>query len=107
MSVTARIKQYGTMRAVGMDGNQLTRMIAAEAFTYSISGLVIGGGVGIALSRFLHIKLLTRYFGTSWSLPVELLAIIIVFSLVTAIAAVYAPAKRIRNMAITATINEL
>ncbi len=107
MSVTARIKQYGAMRGVGMDGNQLTRMIAAEAFTYSISGLVIGGSIGIALSRFLHIKLLTRYFGTPWSLPIGLLAIIIVFSIVAAIAAVHAPAKRIRNMAITATINDL
>lgn len=107
MSVTARTKQYGAMRAVGMNGNQLTRMIAAEAFTYSISGLVIGGGIGIALSRFLYIKLLTRYFGTSWSLPIELLAIIVLFSIVAAIAAVLAPAKRIRNMPITATINEL
>lgn len=48
-SVTARIKQYGAMRAVGMDGNQFTRMIAEEAFTYSISGFVIGGVIGIAL----------------------------------------------------------
>ena len=39
-------------------------------------------------------------------MPVELLAIVIVFSFVTAIAAAYAPAKRIRNMAITETINE-
>ncbi|RKJ46918.1 ABC transporter permease [bacterium 1XD8-76] len=107
MSATARIKQYGTMRAVGMDGNQLTRMIAAEAFTYSISGLVIGGGTGIALSRFLHIRLLTQYFGTPWSLPIERIAIIIVFSIVAAIAAIHAPAKRIHNMEITAIINEL
>ncbi len=107
MSVTARIKQYGAMRAVGMDRNQLIRMIAAEAFTYSISGLVIGGSMGIALSRFLHIKLLTQYFGTPWSLPIELLAIIIMFSIVATIAAVYAPARRICNMPITATINEL
>ncbi len=107
MSVTARMKQYGAMRAVGMDEKQLTRMIAAEAFTYSISGLVIGGGIGIVLSRFLHIRLLTRYFGTPWSLPIDLLAMILVFSIVAVIAAVHAPAKRIRNMAITVTINEL
>lgn len=95
-SVTARIKQYGAMQAVGMDGNQFTRMIAEEAFTYSISGFVIGGVIGIALSRFLYIKLLTWYFGTLWSMPVELLAIVIVFSFVTAIAAAYAPAKHIQ-----------
>ena len=107
MSVTARIKQYGAMRAVGMDGEQLTRMIAAEAFTYAISGLIVGSGVGIVLSRFLYVKLVTRFFGSQWSLPIVLIAIIVVFDTVSAAAAVYAPAKRIRNMPITATINEL
>ena len=38
MSVSARTKQYGAMRAVGMDGRQITKMIAAEAFTYALSG---------------------------------------------------------------------
>ena len=107
MSVTARIKQYGAMRAVGMDGEQLTRMIAAEAFTYAVSGLIVGSGTGIVLSRFLYVKLVTRYFGSQWSLPIVLIAIIVVFDTVSAAAAVYAPAKRIRNMPITATINEL
>ena len=107
MSVTARIKQYGAMRAVGMDGEQLTRMIAAEAFTYAVSGLIVGSGTGIVLSRFLYVKLVTRFFGSQWSLPVVLLAIIVVFDTVSAAVAVYAPAKRIRNMPITATINEL
>ncbi len=107
MSVTARIKQYGAMRAVGMDGEQLTRMIAAEAFTYAVSGLIVGSGTGIVLSRFLYVKLVTRYFGSQWSLPIVLLAIIVVFVTASAAAAVYAPAKRIRNMPITATINEL
>ena len=107
MSVTARIKQYGAMRAVGMDGEQLTRMIAAEAFTYAVSGLIVGSGIGIVLSRFLYVKLVTRYFGSQWSLPVVLIAIIVVFDTVSAAAAVYAPAKRIRNMPITATLNEL
>jgi len=107
MSVTARMKQYGAMRAVGMDGKQLTRMVTTEAFTYGFSGLVVGCGVGIVLSRFLYIKLLTRYFGTHWSLPVTLIAIIIVFDIVSVVIAAYTPAKRIRDMPITATINEL
>lgn len=104
MSVTARIKQYGAMRAVGMDGRQLTRMVAAEAFTYAISGLVVGCGIGIPFSRFLHINLLTRYFGISWSLPAMLLFIIIVFDFVSAVIAVLAPSKRVRNMEITACL---
>ena len=107
MSVTARTKQYGAMRAVGMDGKQLTRMIAAEAFTYAISGLVVGCGVGIPINHFLHERLLARYFGTSWSLPIVLIVIIILFDFISVLIAVHAPSKRICNMPITATINEL
>ena len=107
MSVTARIKQYGAMRAVGMDGGQLSRMITAESFTYAISGLIVGCVAGLLLSRYLHIMLLTRYFGTAWSLPVPLLCIIVLFDFAAAFLAAYAPSKRIRNMAITETINEL
>lgn len=33
LSVSARMKQYGAMRAVGMDSRQITKMISAEAVT--------------------------------------------------------------------------
>lgn len=107
ISVAARTKQYGAMRAVGMDGEQLTRMITAEAFTYAVSGLVAGCGIGLPLSYFLHTLVITRYFGKIWQPPVAMLCIIVVFMTACVAAAVYAPAKRIRNMAITETINEL
>ncbi len=107
MSVSARIKQYGAMRAVGMDDRQLTRMISAEAVTYAVSGLLVGLCIGVPLSKYLYTRLITEHFGVAWSAPVGLLLIIAVFVLATAFAAVYAPAKRIRAMAITETINEL
>lgn len=107
ISVAARTKQYGAMRAVGMDSGQLTRMITAEAFTYALSGLAVGCGIGLPLSYFLYARLITRYFGTVWHPPVAMLCIVIVFVAACAAAAVYAPAKRIRNMSITDTINEL
>ena len=106
MSVTARKKQYGAMRAVGMDRKQLTRMIAAEAFTYTASGLIVGCSTGIPLSWFLHTRLLTRYFGTPWILPITLIGITVVFGIVSAAAAVYVPAKRICSMEITEAVNE-
>ena len=107
MSVSARTKQYGAMRAVGMDDRQLTRMISAEAFTYAVSGLILGCGLGIPFSRFLHTLMITRHFGVAWHLPIVLLAVVTVFIFVSAVIAAHAPSKRIRNMAITATINEL
>ena len=107
MSVSARTKQYGAMRAVGMDNKQLTRMISAEAFTYAVSGLILGCGMGIPFSRFLHTLMITRHFGVAWHLPIVLLAVVTVFIFVSAVIAAHAPSKRICNMAITATINEL
>lgn len=107
ISVAARTKQYGAMRAVGMDGAQLTRMITAEAFTYAVSGLLAGFGIGLPFSYFLYARLITRYFGTIWHPPVALLCLLIVFVAVCVAVSVYTPAKRLRNMAITDTINEL
>ena len=106
MSVSARIKQYGAMRAVGMDNRQLKRMISAEAYTYAISGLIVGCGIGLPLSRFLYNRLIAHYFGIEWSFPILRFGIVVAFIFISAIVSVYAPAKRIRNMAITETINE-
>ena len=106
MSVSARIKQYGAMRAVGMDNRQLKRMISAEAYTYAISGLIVGCGIGLPLSRFLYNRLIAHYFGIEWSFPILRFGIVVAFIFISAIVSVYAPAKRIRNMEITETINE-
>ena len=107
MSASARMKQYGAMRAVGMDGGQLTRMILAEALTYSVSGLIVGYTAGILVSRFLYIRLITRYFGNNWELPVNIIIISAAFDLFSAAAAVYIPARRIRKTSVTETISEL
>ncbi|NFD28546.1 ABC transporter permease [Clostridium botulinum] len=108
MSVSARIKQYGAMRAVGMDEHQITKMIASEAFTYSISGCIVGVVVGLFISKLLYDNLITAHFSyATWSIPIMPIIIVLLIVAITAIAAVYAPSKRIRNMAVTDTINEL
>lgn len=107
MSVSARMRAYGAMRAVGMDIRQLTRMIAAEALTYALSGCLVGCAAGIPLHRFLYQKMISDYWGELWYLPVAPLAVVLVLVLMTAVLAVMAPARRICNTPITATINEL
>ena len=108
MSVSARIKQYGAMRAVGMDGRQITKMIAAEAFTYAFSGCVVGCVIGLLISKGLYSTLITVHFNYAvWSMPVVPLLIIVILVLLAAIAAVRAPAKRMRSISVTETINEL
>lgn len=108
MSVSAKSKQYGAMRAVGMEGRQVTRMIAAETVTYSLGGCVIGCIVGLAIGKMIYNLLIDGRFPYAvWTLPVSRLLLVLVFVAAATLAAIYAPAKRIRNMAITATINEL
>lgn len=108
MSVSARIKQYGSMRAIGMDEHQITKMIAAEAFTYALSGCAVGCIVGLLISKLLYDTLITSHFNyATWSVPVIPLLIIILFVFIASVAAVYAPSKRIRNISVTEMINEL
>lgn len=108
MSVSAKIKQYGAMRAVGMDERQITKMIAAEAFTYALSGCAVGCAVGLLVNKLLYDNIITTHWNyATWSLPVIPIMIILLFVFVAAITAVYAPSKRIRNISVTETINEL
>lgn len=107
IGVSARIKQYGTMRAVGMESRQVTKMIAAEAVTYAASGTIVGIVLGLLLHYLIYVKIILSHFGGVWKIPVTPIAIIILLISFSCIAAVHTPAKRIRNMAVTDTINEL
>ena len=107
MSVSARMKQYGILRAIGMDDAQLKRMISAEAGTYAVSGLVVGIVLGLVLNRKLYILLITHYFGAAWQMPWGCLAVIVVVVLAAVVLAVYNPVRRILMQPITATISEL
>lgn len=107
MSVAAKTKQYGAMRAVGMDGRQLTKMITAEVLTYAAFGCVIGCAVGLYLNKTIYEAYITAYFGEIWHIPVREIAIILLFIFASVVMAVHAPAKRMRNMEITATINDM
>ena len=107
MSVSAKIKQYGAMRAIGMDSMQLTKMIAAEAVTYAVLGCIIGSAAGIPLNKVFFETMVTSHFGDPWTFPGSAIVIIIVLVAISCAAAVYAPSKRIQGMAITDIINEL
>ncbi len=107
MSVSARMKQYGILRAIGMDDAQLKRMISAEAGTYAVSGFVVGIALGLVLNRMLYTRLITHYFGAAWQVPWGCLAVIVIVVLAAVVLAVYNPVRRILMQPITATISEL
>ena len=107
MGVSARIKQYGAMRAVGMGSKQVTKMITAEAATYAICGTAVGIILGLLLHYLIYTKIVITHFGGAWNIPFSTIVIVLLLVVFSCIISVYAPAKRIRNMQITATINEL
>lgn len=88
-------------------GRQLTKMIIAEVFTYAFSSCIIGYAIVLPLNRLIFQRFITAYFGKVWHVPVKMLIIILLVMFGAAAVAVHALAKRMRNMAVTKTINEL
>ena len=82
-------------------------MIAAETATYVLSGFAAGCAVGLPLHRYMFYHMITAYWGMPWQIPLTAIAVIVTVIVLAAVAAVHAPAKRIRNMMVTDTINEL
>ena len=107
MSVSARIREYGAMRAIGMGSRQMIRMVAAEAATYVAWGILFGCAAGLFLNYEVYDILITGRWGTPWYFPAGALAVILAAVILAAVAAVHGPAKRIREMSIVDTISAL
>ena len=108
MSVSARIKQYGAMRAVGMSKKQLGSMVKAEALTYSGLGCATGLIIGLLFSRWLYGFLVTSHYAyATWHLPVTGMVVIVVFFALSVAAGICSPIKRLNEMSITETIGQL
>ncbi len=105
MSAAAHRREYGMMRAIGLEKKQLVRMIRAESLTYAVSGCLAGCAVGIPLNAWAYGKIITRYFGTPWKLPVTELLIIFTVVLGSALIAVRNPARQLSECPIVETIN--
>ena len=108
MSVSAKIKQYGAMRAVGRSKRQITKMIVAKAFTYAVIGTIIGYVMGLFISKCLYTLLISSHFSyATWNIPFVPLLGVILLVVFSVIVASYTPSKRIQNTSITEVINEL
>ncbi|MEG6511706.1 FtsX-like permease family protein [Desulforamulus ruminis] len=105
-SVAAKTRYLGIMRAVGMSGKQLDRMVLTEALTYSLAGYISGCILGIALQKTLIEKFLSE-FHILWKLPsLQIGLILIVLLLVTAVS-IIGPLKRIKAQGVSEVIGSL
>lgn len=105
MSVSARTKEYGAMRAIGMSRMQLFRMVAGEAAAYALFGVAFGCAAGLPLNRVLFRSLVTSRWGDAWSIPGSELLVILIIMLGSVCLAVIGPTRQIRKMTIVDTIN--
>lgn len=98
-SVTTKIQYFGVMRAVGMSGEQLDRMVLVEAATYSATGCITGCILGIILQKVLITNLMSQ-FKVVWKFPsVQIILILVLTMLITAIS-VISPLKRVKSRGI-------
>lgn len=104
MSVEARRKQYGGLRAIGLSIGQLTRMIIAETLAYAVSGGVLGTIIGLVLNKKLFTMLVTTRWHETWSLPSSELCIILCIMGLSVFLAVRSPLKKLRQLSIVDTI---
>lgn len=105
MSVEARMKQYGGLRAIGLSDRQLAKMIIAETATYAVSGSICGVILGLLFNKKLFEFLVTYRWNEPWSIPYTELCIIIAIVILSVILAIHGPFKKIREMSIVETIN--
>lgn len=104
MNVSARMKQYGALRAIGLSHRQLTGMIIAQASTYAVTGGLTGVILGLALNQLLFEKLVSFRWGAVWEAPFTELGIIVGIVAFSVALAVRTPLKKIREMSIVDTI---
>lgn len=104
MSVSARMREYGAMRAIGMSVRQLTRMVVGETMTYTVFGVIFGCAAGLPLNRLLFGMLVTSRWGTQWSFPGAELLVIAAVMLASVCMAAAGPARQIRGMTVVDTI---
>ena len=105
MSVEARKKQYGSLRAIGLSVRQLTRMVIAETLTYAVSGGLFGIAIGLALNKKLFTMLVTTRWHEVWSFPALELCIILCVMVLSVFLALKYPLKSLRQMSIIDTIS--
>ena len=107
MSVSARMNEYGAMRAIGMSTAQMVRMVAAETASYVFWGIAAGCAAGLPFNYKIYDMLVTSKWGDGWYFPTTAVAVIIGVMILSAVMAVRGPAKRIHEMSIVDTISAL
>ncbi len=107
-SVASRIRYLGVMRAVGMSGAQLDKMVLTEAVTYSLTGYIAGCVLGIVLQKALITTLSSiSAFHIPWEFPSLQIGLILIVILLITMISIIGPLKRIKAQGVSEVIGSL
>lgn len=105
MNAEAGKRQYGILRAMGLDSGQLFGMLAAQALSYAAGGCLMGWLLGIPVQRILFLSLITSFWQDAWNLPLLPLAGITGIVLASSLLAVVLPFRSLMRMSVVDVIN--
>jgi putative ABC transport system permease protein len=87
--VSQQTREIGIRMALGADRERVLRMVIVHGLRLTLTGVVIGVGVSLALTRFMRSQLL----GVSTTDPVTFGGVAILL-IIVAVAACFIPARR-------------
>ncbi|TEB07928.1 macrolide transporter ATP-binding /permease protein [Pelotomaculum schinkii] len=105
-SITSKMRYLGVLRAVGMSGKQLNRMIAAEASAYCITGTVVGCVLGMLLQKALITQFLTA-IKIVWVFPLVQIVCVFASAFLVTRFSIIGPLKKIKTKSISENIGSL
>lgn len=98
-----RVKEFGTLRAVGMTVTQMRLMVSIEAVLYGLWAVVGGGAVGVSLVRLVFVNV-AEVQAIPWEFPWLSLAVSAVAAVGLCLLSTAVPMRRIAAMNIVESI---
>jgi len=98
-----RVREFGTLRAVGMSVAQMRAMVRIESVLYGLWAVAGGGAVGMALTRSMF-NSVTQLQAIAWQAPWGSLAISVVMVVGISLLSAAVPLRRISRMNIVESI---
>lgn len=98
-----RVREFGTLRAVGMSGAQMRGMVRVEAVLYGVWAVVGGGAVGAGLTRMLY-NSVGELQSIPWQFPWSSLLASVIVAVGLSMLSAAAPMRRISQMDIVESI---